>query len=581
MPTEPPVELNSLTSLARHFLERRAYDEAAQLFEMALRLDPKNVSLQLNLARVKRLQKELKGPGQRGLKHMLRERLRRSSLDAKHFLGLAYIFYEQADYDRAQEYIEIALAKDLSNPSPYKLRARIQLRRRQYRNAVQSLLKARRFNPFDRETQALLGRGRYECREYEEALIAHVDSFLLVGDYDRDSRARHKEWIAKLKGLLKWENDQLLELFHSRQEELRMAYDRLELHKERFDQKRRHDDRKESPRPTGGRIEFAARLRKLDLWAHLTDDQIFALTEVVSEEYFEPQTKIFSHLSEGSDIYLLERGAVTVQRNSHYGEIPLGLLKSGEVFGEMSFMSGSPRSADAFASNACRVLRLDGLKLRRLLRQQPLLGVQIYWSFWHQLAFKLRCTNEQLKTFFPEDDHSGQSPSERLRASLGVESGAFDEDTKIRIFREQGLSSDELMALAAFSKEKTFKAGSVIFREGDSGDEMYIVLSGKIMISKYIQGIGEEALAFLGPGDFFGEMSLIDGKPRSADARAHEGPVSVIVLRDETIAEVLNLEPRASLQFMELLCRLIASRLAELDEKIFSWRIMSGQVSSA
>ena len=119
--------------------------------------------------------------------------------------------------------------------------------------------------------------------------------------------------------------------------------------------------------------------------------------------------------------------------------------------------------------------------------------------------------------------------------------------------------------------------GERLFEEGDDGHEMYVVLDGKVLISKYIPGAGEEALAILERGDFFGEMSLIDGEPRSADARAHGGQLTVLALDQGTIQEMLSLDPQASLDLLRLLCRLVAKRLREIDEKVIGWRIMSGE----
>ncbi len=106
---------------------------------------------------------------------------------------------------------------------------------------------------------------------------------------------------------------------------------------------------------------------------------------------------------------------------------------------------------------------------------------------------------------------------------------------------------------------------------------MYVVLEGRVLITKYIPGAGEEALAILERGDFFGEMSLIDGELRSADARAHGGPLTVLAIDQGTIQEMLALDPQASLDFMKLLCRLVAKRLREIDEKVIGWRILSGE----
>ncbi|NJN36224.1 MAG: cyclic nucleotide-binding domain-containing protein [Nitrospiraceae bacterium] len=154
-----------------------------------------------------------------------------------------------------------------------------------------------------------------------------------------------------------------------------------------------------------------------------------------------------------------------------------------------------------------------------------------------------------------------------------------DADDKIKLFREQGLSGAELSTLARFSAAKRYPAGTVLFHEGDSGDEMYIILEGQVMISKFIPGGGEEAVAILGRGEFFGEMSLLDGQPRSADAKAFKGPVTLIAISQPALAEVMAMEPRSAFEFIKLLCRLICHRLHEIDEKLIGWHIVSGASS--
>jgi CRP-like cAMP-binding protein len=74
-------------------------------------------------------------------------------------------------------------------------------------------------------------------------------------------------------------------------------------------------------------------------------------------------------------------------------------------------------------------------------------------------------------------------------------------------------------------------AGSVLFREGDAGGEMYVLQSGKVRLTRSIRGT-EKLLAELGAGEFFGEMSIINDRPRTATA---------LVLED---AQLLVLDPR-------------------------------------
>jgi len=581
---EPAFDLEEVTALAKRFIDGKLFDEAIQLYEMALRHDPKNMGIQLSLAQARRLRRHPRSGGPRSLKETIREQLRRDALDAKHFLGLAYLFFDRADEERAREYLDVAIAKDLPNPAPHKLYGRTLLKRREFARSVLQLSQAKRYNPFDREVCTLLGRARYELGDLSGALACFIDAFLLVGDNEREDAAKLKDRIQEVKEELSWSNERLAYVFHQRQEELRVAFDRLEWHRERFREERALAQQGTEPGGAGGRggrIDLAARLRQLDAWAHLSDEQIFHLTDAVAEEEHEKGALIFAEGTPGADLYVLEKGEITIQRGTSYGTFPLGLLKPGDLFGEVNFLARTERSGDAVASHPCHLLRLSAGKLDEIIRRDPELGVQIYWSFWHNLAFKLRCTNEQLRTFFNEEAISENLLQMRQQRSSAVRGPAVDVDTKMRLLREQGLSNNELMALATFSRERTYQGGAVIFGEGDAGREMYVVLEGRVRISKFIPGGGEEALAILERGDFFGEMALIDGQPRSADARAHGGPVTVLALDEATIKEVLTVDPNASLEFLQLLCRLIAKRLREIDEKVIGWRIMAGASQQA
>ena len=100
---------------------------------------------------------------------------------------------------------------------------------------------------------------------------------------------------------------------------------------------------------------------------------------------------------------------------------------------------------------------------------------------------------------------------------------------------------------------------------------MYVVLDGRVLISKFIPGAGEEALAFLERGDFFGEMAD-RRRARSADARAHGGPLTVLALDQATIREMLALDPQA--RSSSCACSAASSPSAcARSEKVVGWRI--------
>ena len=97
-------------------------------------------------------------------------------------------------------------------------------------------------------------------------------------------------------------------------------------------------------------------------------------------------------------------------------------------------------------------------------------------------------------------------------------------------------------------------------------EKMYVVLDGRVLISKFIPGAGEEALAFLERGDFFGEMALIDNQPRSADARAHDGEAVVLGIPRGIVDDLLDPKKVSSLRLLKLLASLLSKRLRELDD---------------
>jgi CRP/FNR family cyclic AMP-dependent transcriptional regulator len=583
--SSPTSEVQELTDLARRFSEGGRHEEAADLLLIALRLDPKNLSVKLGLAEVRKRQQQFRGGSSRSLRDLLREGFRRSALDAAHFLGLAHLYAEKGENARAIECIEVAKAKDLANPANHKLHGRLLFRRRDFDGAAEEFGRALRYNPFDRETAENLGRAEYERKHFEDGLAATVHAFLLLNEGDEEGVRRLRRRIQTLKQILGWGNRELSRVFRERQELVHTSFDRLEWHRERFLEHGGLPGANLSlsmpPAPLrregGGQIELAARLRRLKPLAHFSDEQIFLLTQGVRQEVHDVGHLVFAHRAQERDLYVLERGEVALQRTTTYGTFSLGMVEPGELFGEPGFVAGHERSADALVASAAQVFRFEGAVLDNLVEASAEMGVQIYWTLWHSLARKLRATNNQLKTFFSDESiPEGFLPLRKQPAGTSA-AVKVEESDKIRLFREQGLSRRELMTLATFSKEKRFAAGACLFQEGDEGSEMYVVLEGRAMISKFIPGAGEEALAILERGDFFGEMSLIDGEPRSADARAHGGPLTVLALDQGTVREILAMDPHAALEFLQLLCRLVAGRLREIDDKVVGWRIMSGE----
>ncbi|HYG65668.1 MAG TPA: cyclic nucleotide-binding domain-containing protein, partial [Thermoanaerobaculia bacterium] len=452
-PQSPSQDVDDLAELARRLSERGRYEEAAELFMLALRLDPKNLSVKLGLAEARKLQTQQRGGTSRSLKEMMRESFRRNAIDAAHFLGLAHLYAEKGENARAIECLEIAKAKDLANPSHHKLHGRLLFRRKDYDGAAEEFARALRLNPFDRETAESLGRTEYDRKQFEPALRASVHAFLLIHEADVESVERLRRRIQTLKQILGWGNRELAAAFRERKEHLHTAFDRLEWHRERFLEQGGLTVSAILPSPPsrrtegGSRIEQAARLRRIRAWTHLTDEQVFRLTQTVEEEVHDTGSLVLGYRSQGRDLYVLERGEIAVQRSTSYGTFGLGRLQAGDVFGESSFITGHERSSDAVATKPCQILRIDAERLDQVVESYPDLGVQLYWSLWHSLAHKLRNTNEQLKTFFSDEALPENFLRLRKQPSAGAAPVKVEANDKIRLFREQGLSRRELMTL--------------------------------------------------------------------------------------------------------------------------------------
>lgn len=147
---------------------------------------------------------------------------------------------------------------------------------------------------------------------------------------------------------------------------------------------------------------------------------------------------------------------------------------------------------------------------------------------------------------------------------------------KIPLFAD--LNKAEIERIRALLKSESFKAATTIFEEGDEGKRLFIVEAGKVRISKFVPGIGEEALAILNPGDFFGEMSLLDDAPRSAHAIAHED-CKVLYIDGSDFEGLLFVDKDLAYSVLWGFVRNLSRRLRETNNKIKSFFAMTGGFS--
>ncbi|MBK9069849.1 MAG: cyclic nucleotide-binding domain-containing protein [Myxococcales bacterium] len=124
-----------------------------------------------------------------------------------------------------------------------------------------------------------------------------------------------------------------------------------------------------------------------------------------------------------------------------------------------------------------------------------------------------------------------------------------------------------LRRLITIGQEEVIRSGATIFSEGDAGDKFYLVLAGGVRISRVVPGMGEEALAVLREGAYFGEMSLIDDAPRSATALCHEAG-KLFVLHRKDIEDLLFVDRDLAYELLWSFVRTLSRRLRATNDKM-------------
>ncbi|HEY1126853.1 MAG TPA: Crp/Fnr family transcriptional regulator [Actinomycetota bacterium] len=109
---------------------------------------------------------------------------------------------------------------------------------------------------------------------------------------------------------------------------------------------------------------------------------------------------------------------------------------------------------------------------------------------------------------------------------------------------------------------KEFPKGTVLFREGETGKEMFVLQAGRVVITKTVRDT-EKTLAVLGPGEFFGEMALISNKPRNATAVVEEA-ARLLVIDPKTFEGMV----RGNSEIAVRMIKKLAERLSEADAQI-------------
>src|SRR6266404_3985351 len=228
------------------------------------------------------------------------------------------------------------------------------------------------------------------------------------------------------------------------------------------------------------KIQDSEILRRSSVFRFLADEHFAAIEPLLEEEHYEFGDVIVKQDDPADSFYVLTNGRARAVKIKPDGEeIPLGILKPSDSFGEAALAEGGTRNATVRCSTAVDVLRIDRDDFLELVHRVP------------QLKQYVETTgrNRALQSFLYQFSNFGRLPTTVLRSMI-----------------------DKLEPI-------TFEKGNLIIRQGDEAGPLYIIEKGRARAFAGVDG-RERNLAFYREGDFFGELSILNGSPRAASVEA-------------------------------------------------------------
>ncbi|MEO5818437.1 MAG: cyclic nucleotide-binding domain-containing protein [Gemmatimonadaceae bacterium] len=140
------------------------------------------------------------------------------------------------------------------------------------------------------------------------------------------------------------------------------------------------------------------------------------------------------------------------------------------------------------------------------------------------------------------------------------------------IFKD--LDDNEIAEIAEVCREEKFVSGEYIFREGEHGNRLYLIVEGDVRISRDVPGSGEEALAILKPGALFGEMAVFDRSERSTHAISNGGTTVLTITRPD-FEMLLDFNREMAYKVLWSVTRVLSGRLRNTNDSLRSFLAMS------
>ncbi len=258
----------------------------------------------------------------------------------------------------------------------------------------------------------------------------------------------------------------------------------------------------------------------------------------MTEKQFAKNEVIFREGERGDSFFLILEGTVGIYVN--YGSADqqkLTELKKDKYFGEMAVIEAYPRSATAVAEDEVKAEEISSGEILKFFVNDPDRVIDMMKHLSRRIRELTADYIEVCDTI--EELHIGEDPAKRDQGFISkIKKFADFYKLNKRQVNEESVESLRKMEGTSHSEGyiknvESFKKGTVIFKEGETGNCMYDIHYGEVGIYKNYGTPKEKLLSKLLMNRFFGEMALLEDCPRSATA---------VVMQDETTLEVINAE---------------------------------------
>ncbi len=278
-------------------------------------------------------------------------------------------------------------------------------------------------------------------------------------------------------------------------------------------------------------------LKGVPLFADLPRDALQGISKRLLLRHVPKDELVYAEGTPGNALYIIESGQVRIVSDAEGEREVFAHLQAGDFFGEMALLTGKSRSSAARAETNTNLWMLYRSDFDELLVQYPAISLALSRTLSERLA--------QADQRFVE--------RHLRRMSLLV-----------------GLSSKQLEDVSARLRPVKYRSGEVILTEGTPGDVMYLIEWGRVEVLSRTDG-SSRILAVLGEGDFFGEMALLTGNPRSATVRAVTD-VDLLALYQPDFDELVLKYPTLAVT----LGRVLSQRLSRADEYLTGELVATG-----